>query len=66
VVVSVGSDVVLRVADDGKGMDPSAPESGLENMRERARKHGGSFSVDSTPGQGTAVTWAVPLSGPVS
>jgi signal transduction histidine kinase len=38
------------------------PESGLRNMRERALKHGGEFSISSTPGDGTTVTWTVPLS----
>jgi signal transduction histidine kinase len=62
VVVSVTDEVALRVSDDGKGMDSSVVESGLGNMRERARRRGGSLTVESAPGQGTTVTWAVPVS----
>jgi len=52
--------LLLRVSDDGKGMDADVLESGLRNMRERAHKHGGTFEVESAPGVGTTVTWAVP------
>ena len=47
VVVSAGDEIVVRVTDDGKGMDEEVLESGLGNMRERAHKHGGTFSVQS-------------------
>jgi two-component system, NarL family, sensor histidine kinase DevS len=62
VLVSASDEVVLCVSDDGKGFDEQVPESGLLNMRERALKHGGSFSVSSTPGQGATLTWRVPVS----
>jgi signal transduction histidine kinase len=62
VVVSARDEVVLRVTDDGKGFDEQVPESGLSNMRERALKRGGSFSISSTPGEGTTLTWRVPVS----
>ena len=62
VLVSAGDAVVVRVTDDGKGFDEEVLESGLGNMRERALKHGGSFSINSAPGEGTTVTWSVPLS----
>ena len=62
VLVSAADDVVLWVTDDGKGFDEEVPESGLRNMRERALKHGGSFSISSSPGQGTTLTWRVPVS----
>ena len=62
VLVSASDAVVVRVTDDGKGLDDDVAESGLRNMRERALKHGGSFSISSTPGEGTTVTWTVPLS----
>jgi signal transduction histidine kinase len=60
VLISAGDEVVVRVTDDGKGMDEDVLESGLSNMRERAVKHGGSFSVDSVRGQGTTLSWIVP------
>ena len=56
--------VAVRVVDDGRGMDVTAPQSGLDNMRARADKHGGSFTVESVAGAGTAVTWTVPIGGP--
>ena len=57
---------MVRVIDDGKGMDEEVPESGLSNMRQRAHKHGGTFVVHSEPGAGTTVTWAVPARPSVS
>ena len=33
------------MTDDGRGIDEGVLESGLGNMRERAQKHGGTFSV---------------------
>lgn len=62
VLVSAQDDVLVRVTDDGKGFADEVSESGLRNMRERARKHGGSLEVSSTPGAGTSVTWTVPVS----
>jgi signal transduction histidine kinase len=60
VLVSAGQRIVLRVSDDGKGMEEGVLESGLSNMRQRAHKHGGTFDVQSESGAGTTVTWAVP------
>src|SRR4029077_1170359 len=58
-------ELVLRVSDDGKGFDPaSAPRGrwGMTTMRERAEAAGGRLSVESSPGSGTTVSAAVPLS----
>ena len=62
VLLSAGNEVVLRVTDDGRGLDESVPESGLRNMRERAEHRGGTFVVESVLGEGTSVTWSVPAS----
>jgi signal transduction histidine kinase len=62
VLLSAGSEVVLRVSDDGRGLDESVAESGLRNMRERAERRGGTFVVESVLGEGTSVTWSVPAS----
>jgi signal transduction histidine kinase len=56
----------LRVADDGRGFDPGARavrsrRLGLTSMHERAASLGGSLTVTSTPGGGTAVDLRVPL-----
>jgi signal transduction histidine kinase len=63
-LVRIGGDVVLTVADDGRGFEPGRGEGGglgLVNMRERARQLGGTFELDSRPGRGTTVRVAVPF-----
>ena len=59
----IASGVRLRIADDGKGFDPSrVPDGhlGLAGMRARAEKIGARFSVKSEPGQGTTIEVVVP------
>ncbi|GAA2462270.1 GAF domain-containing sensor histidine kinase [Streptomyces macrosporus] len=56
---------VLRVADDGRGFDPSAVRRagrhlGLVSMRDRAGGVGGTLTVESEPGKGTVVEMEVP------
>jgi signal transduction histidine kinase len=57
----------LTVEDNGAGFNPAVlgrsefPRFGLSTMRERAESMGGSFQLDSTPGQGTRVTVELPL-----
>jgi two-component system sensor histidine kinase UhpB len=55
------ADLLLRVADDGIGLDPNArPRGGLQGMRERALLVGGRVSVAAVNG-GTEVTLRVPV-----
>ena len=61
VLVTAGEDVVLRVADDGRGMNADVRESGLRNMRERAERRGGRFTIEARDGGGTVVIWSVPF-----
>jgi signal transduction histidine kinase len=61
VVLAAGNRVTLSVVDNGKGLQGTASESGLRNMRERAENHGGTCEVTSSPGGGTSVVWSVPL-----
>ncbi len=64
-----GQDLTLVVEDDGKGFeaaevlaDPNAARGlGILSMRERIAHLGGTFSIESTPGQGTRVRAEVPL-----
>lgn len=51
------------IADDGQGFDPQhIPTSiGMVGMRERIELLGGSLTVESAPGQGTRVSFVVPL-----
>ncbi len=59
----------LRIADDGKGFEWDkvtekflAGESyGLQGMKERVSLLGGSFKVDTKPGEGTQVSVEIPI-----
>src|SRR5918994_5775144 len=63
VLVQAGTDVVVRVADNGTGL-PSSHWSGrgLHNLEDRAARLGGSFAATSTSGGGTVIEWRVPRS----
>jgi two-component system sensor histidine kinase DesK len=56
----VGSRIVLRVIDDGRG-GTIAPGNGLCGMRERIEALGGRLRVDSVPARGTTVEASLPL-----
>lgn len=61
--------VRLNVSDQGSGFNPDDIESrsptltgfGILSIRERVAALGGTFALDSTPGQGTRVNIVVPL-----
>jgi len=56
--------VHLSVKDDGAGFDANSAKVGhygLLNMRERAMKVGGEVIIDSKPGNGTHISFAVPV-----
>jgi two-component system, NarL family, sensor kinase len=65
----IGNDgeVLLTVADEGKGFDPnggrSHPGLGLASMEERARLIGAELSIQSHPGQGTTISVLMPRGG---
>ncbi|MER5602836.1 sensor histidine kinase [Streptomyces sp. NPDC002265] len=68
----LGDRVALDVADDGRGFDPAGlpapdPEAGgfgLAAMRARAHALGGTLTVESAPGHGTALAARLPLTRP--
>jgi PAS domain S-box-containing protein len=73
-LVRRGAALELTVRDDGLGFEAAAlaPQPGeplrglgLSSMRERAEATGGSFHLDSAPGQGTRIAVAWPCSGSV-
>jgi signal transduction histidine kinase len=64
--------ISLDIADNGRGFAPDRTPPpgagrvrghGLPAMRIRARQLGGALTVESTPGEGTVVSAAVPLQG---
>lgn len=62
-----GRRITMEVCDDGQGFDvaevmqrPLAGHFGLEGMRERVHLLGGSFSIESAPGQGARVRVEIP------
>ena len=54
--------LTVRIEDDGRGFDAAqTPDgAGLSNIRERVRTLAGTFSLISTPGQGTVLTISLP------
>ncbi|MEU4509264.1 sensor histidine kinase [Nonomuraea wenchangensis] len=56
-----GAVVLLDIRDDGTGIgNPDSGGFGLSSMRQRLRGVGGTLEVESTPGEGTAVSATVP------
>jgi signal transduction histidine kinase/ligand-binding sensor domain-containing protein len=61
------AELKVRIEDDGKGFDPvttqrlSGGHFGLTVMEERAKRFGGTFRLESAPGQGTVVEAAIPI-----
>ncbi|MDX6395898.1 MAG: hypothetical protein QOJ73_6961 [Streptosporangiaceae bacterium] len=60
VTVEVGSDLVLRVIDNGMGIGPGTRRSGLANLADRAEGLGGRLQVGAAEGGGTELDWRVP------
>jgi signal transduction histidine kinase len=59
----LADELVLLIADDGRGFDPSASRPGhfgLQSMCERAAAVGGELDVTSTPGVGTQIRMTLP------
>ena len=56
--------IALTIRDAGRGFDPHAQDGrgvGLHSMAERAAALGGRLTIESAPGQGTAVCATVPV-----
>ncbi|MET0233130.1 MAG: histidine kinase [Kibdelosporangium sp.] len=58
--ISAAEDLVLRVTDNGVGMPTGGRRSGVANMAFRARRLGGTFTVEPAS-PGTELRWRVPL-----
>lgn len=61
-----GREIVLTVKDDGRGLDPDAPTTGLglRTMRHRASLLGGRLEISAAPETGTTVRVEIPRSEP--
>ena len=63
-IVDTGTDELEMVVDDnGRGVDPAIPRTGLGliGLRERVEALGGRFEITGAPGSGTRVLAAIPL-----
>ncbi|UXY31852.1 sensor histidine kinase [Streptomyces sp. HUAS TT20] len=57
-----GRRLCLRVADNGRGLDPTVTRrSGLDNLSQRADALGGGFTLTPNEPAGTVAEWTVPL-----
>lgn len=61
VTVQAGTDsATVTVSDDGVGVGATTRRSGLENLRARAVRRGGTFDLGEPERGGTTVTWTAP------
>jgi signal transduction histidine kinase len=63
VVITAGDYLAIVIQDDGTGLPPGGPRSGLANLARRAAELGGGLTAEAGPGGGTRLEWRVPLSG---
>ena len=61
VAVTVADALTVQVTDDGRGIPPDAPRSGLANLADRAAACDGRLVVGGAVGGGTTLSWTVPL-----
>ena len=66
IMLTYAHDLTLRVSDNGIGMEPAVVTEGrkwhfgLRGMRERAKRIGSKFTLNSAPNSGTEMTLVVP------
>jgi signal transduction histidine kinase len=60
-VSRANGEVLVEVSDDGVGGADPADGSGLRGLLDRVSALGGTFEVDSQPGEGTTVRAAIPV-----
>jgi signal transduction histidine kinase len=62
--LEIGEMMNLKIDDNGNGLAENYQSGvGLSSMRERAVELGGSFEIQSKPGQGTLLTVRLPIAG---
>jgi signal transduction histidine kinase len=61
VYVLAGSEIILRVEDDGRGPGPARSDGhGLNNLEARARARGGTFALVPRRDGGSLAEWRIP------
>jgi signal transduction histidine kinase len=53
--------LTITVTDDGVGIGEGSVESGLSNVRARAREHDGAVELSRVEPHGTRLRWSIPL-----
>jgi len=53
--------LTVVVVDDGVGLGDAEPRGGLINLRERAHRHSGDFTLEPAEPTGTKLIWSAPL-----
>lgn len=61
IMINVADDLCIEVTDNGRGIDVDVEESGLINLRSRAKDSNGTFAVVKAAAGGTALRWSAPL-----
>jgi len=62
VEISVGDELLIEITDNGQGIPAdNERQSGLANLRRRARQVGGWCDISSPPEGGVRVRWSAPL-----
>jgi signal transduction histidine kinase len=60
-LTETSGNLILMLEDNGSGFVPGTrPGNGLYNMKERARLLGGTFDLETTPGEGTTIRVKIP------
>jgi len=64
-VSNAGGQILVTISDNGAGFDPKSLNTdghvGLEGMRERVQILGGTFQLQTAPGQGTVIRVSLPV-----
>ena len=60
-VSALNQTLTCSVTDNGVGYQPNGRSSGVANMERRAHENGGTFSIETQSGGGTAVTWTAAI-----
>jgi len=62
--LEAGAELRFRVSDDGVGFDPRTTGygTGVQGMVDRVEAVGGALRIESSPGSGTTVSGAIPVS----